>query len=146
MKRIYLHFVNDFAVDSNDSMYGSDPKFLNEIKSMSSTLVEEILSHLKTLTQPEVRTFGCIAPKCPLQWWQAFLARLHLSAEELLLYPSAEELLLYPSAEELLLYPRRRRQRRCPRPQTKCMLGQMLKSWNFSLSVFFVAFKLCLSY
>ena len=26
------------------------------------------------------------------------------------------------------------------------MFGQMLKSWNFSLSLFFVAFKLCLSY
>ncbi|XP_022318792.1 VPS35 endosomal protein-sorting factor-like [Crassostrea virginica] len=41
-------------VDSNDSMYGSDPKFLNEVKSMCSTLVEEVLSHLKMLAQSEL--------------------------------------------------------------------------------------------
>ena len=51
------------------------------------------------------------------------LARLHFSAEELLLYPQ--------------------RQRPCSHAK---MLGQMFKSWNFSLSLFFVAFKLCLSY
>ncbi|XP_062589752.1 VPS35 endosomal protein-sorting factor-like [Saccostrea cucullata] len=38
-------------VDANDSMYGSDPKFLNEIKTMCSTLVEEVLNHLKMLAQ-----------------------------------------------------------------------------------------------
>lgn len=32
----------------------SDPKFLNELKSMCSTLVEEVLSYLKTLAQSEV--------------------------------------------------------------------------------------------
>lgn len=48
------------TVDSNDSMYGSDPKFLNEVKSMCSTLVEEVLSHLKMLAQSEV----CISWLC----------------------------------------------------------------------------------
>ena len=53
---------------------------------------------------------------------------------------------LHFSAEELLLYPRRQRRRRlpCRRPRRvgvhMQMLGQMLKSWNLSLSVFFLAF------
>ena len=57
----------------------------------------------------------------------SFLARLHFSAEELLLYP-----------------PRQRRASASASASTYKMLGQMLKSWNFSLSDFFVAFKLCL--
>ncbi|XP_075221178.1 VPS35 endosomal protein-sorting factor-like isoform X2 [Lycorma delicatula] len=36
-------------VDSNDVFYGSDPKFIAEINKMCSTLVEEILNHLKYL-------------------------------------------------------------------------------------------------
>ncbi|CAH1397922.1 unnamed protein product [Nezara viridula] len=36
-------------VDSNDILYGSDPKFLTEINSMSSILLEEILNNLQTL-------------------------------------------------------------------------------------------------
>lgn len=51
-KRLLFFFI--ILVDSNDSMYGSDPKFLNELKSMCSTLVEEVLSYLKTLAQSEV--------------------------------------------------------------------------------------------
>lgn len=51
-KDIVIFFI--ILVDSNDSMYGSDPKFLNELKSMCSTLVEEVLSYLKTLAQSEV--------------------------------------------------------------------------------------------
>lgn len=50
----YCNFFFIILVDSNDSMYGSDPKFLNELKSMCSTLVEEVLSYLKTLAQSEV--------------------------------------------------------------------------------------------
>ena len=56
-----------------------------------------------------------------------FVARLHFSAEELLLIPPSS-----PSASASA--------------STWKMLGQMLKSWNFSLSIFFVAFNLCLSY
>ncbi|XP_067673421.1 VPS35 endosomal protein-sorting factor-like [Haliotis asinina] len=40
-------------VDSNDSLYGSDPKYLTEVKKMSSMLIEQILNHLKTLSSPE---------------------------------------------------------------------------------------------
>lgn len=53
-KSIVIFLVIFLLVDSNDSMYGSDPKFLNELKSMCSTLVEEVLSYLKTLAQSEV--------------------------------------------------------------------------------------------
>ncbi|XP_053393595.1 VPS35 endosomal protein-sorting factor-like isoform X2 [Mercenaria mercenaria] len=42
-------------VDSNDSLYASDPKYLNEVRGICSTLVEEILAHLKTLTTPETQ-------------------------------------------------------------------------------------------
>jgi len=40
-------------VDSNDSLYGSDPKFLAEIAKMSQVVVEEILAHLKVLGENE---------------------------------------------------------------------------------------------
>ncbi|XP_061175069.1 VPS35 endosomal protein-sorting factor-like [Saccostrea echinata] len=46
-------------VDANDSMYGSDPKFLNEIKTMCSTLVEEVLNHLKMLAQSGMHKRQC---------------------------------------------------------------------------------------
>ena len=39
-------------------MYGSDPKYLAEVRNICSTLVEEILSHLKTLNTPEVPFFS----------------------------------------------------------------------------------------
>ncbi|KAJ8318573.1 hypothetical protein KUTeg_003664 [Tegillarca granosa] len=47
----YIYHVD--KVDSNDSMYGSDPKFINEVNSICSTLLDEILNHLKTLAQSE---------------------------------------------------------------------------------------------
>ncbi|XP_052791278.1 VPS35 endosomal protein-sorting factor-like [Mya arenaria] len=40
-------------VDSNDTLYGLDPKYLSELQGICGTLVEEILTHLKTLTTPE---------------------------------------------------------------------------------------------
>ncbi|KAH9503976.1 VPS35 endosomal protein sorting factor-like [Bulinus truncatus] len=40
-------------VDSNDSMYGNDPKYLTEVKSIANTLIAEILSHLKSIASPE---------------------------------------------------------------------------------------------
>ena len=61
---LYIHKSNNFvslknlnifvAVDSNDSMYGNDPKFVAEVKNMASTLIGEILAHLKTISNPEV--------------------------------------------------------------------------------------------
>lgn len=43
-------------MDSNDSLYGSDPKYIAEVESICSTLIEEILAHLKTLSSVEVST------------------------------------------------------------------------------------------
>ncbi|ELT89239.1 hypothetical protein CAPTEDRAFT_99699, partial [Capitella teleta] len=40
-------------VDSNDTLYGSDPKYLDDLKKLSSTLVTEILKHLQTLDHPD---------------------------------------------------------------------------------------------
>ncbi|XP_041364483.1 VPS35 endosomal protein-sorting factor-like isoform X2 [Gigantopelta aegis] len=50
-QEFYLYHVD--KVDSNDMMYASDPKYVNEVKTMANTLVNEILSHLKTLASPE---------------------------------------------------------------------------------------------
>ena len=36
-----------FSVDSNDTLYGSDPKFMAEVDGISNTLVDEILGHLQ---------------------------------------------------------------------------------------------------
>ncbi|KAL1140217.1 hypothetical protein AAG570_000149 [Ranatra chinensis] len=40
-------------VDSNDVLYGSDPKFITEINKMCSILVEEVLNNLKSLRNNE---------------------------------------------------------------------------------------------
>ncbi|KAJ9574992.1 hypothetical protein L9F63_007820, partial [Diploptera punctata] len=40
-------------VDSNDTLYGSDPKFILEINKMCSVLLDEILAHLKYLGASE---------------------------------------------------------------------------------------------
>ncbi|GFY51218.1 VPS35 endosomal protein sorting factor-like, partial [Trichonephila inaurata madagascariensis] len=37
------------GVDSNDALYGSDPKFIGEINKICSTLLDEILAHMKFL-------------------------------------------------------------------------------------------------
>ncbi|KAK6187960.1 hypothetical protein SNE40_005876 [Patella caerulea] len=47
----YIYHID--KVDSNDKMYGHDKKYLNELKGMADTLVNEILNHLKTLSSPE---------------------------------------------------------------------------------------------
>lgn len=40
-------------VDSNDTLYGWDPKFLTEVNKMSSVILDEILAHLKYLGSKE---------------------------------------------------------------------------------------------
>ncbi|XP_078097064.1 VPS35 endosomal protein-sorting factor-like isoform X2 [Mustelus asterias] len=47
----YLYHVD--KVDSNDNLYGNDPKFLAEINKLSETLIGQILDHLKTLGKDE---------------------------------------------------------------------------------------------
>ena len=49
-----FHLFGEFSVDSNDSLYGSDPKYVNEVRSVCSTLVEQILNHLQDLKTAEV--------------------------------------------------------------------------------------------
>ncbi|RZF44922.1 hypothetical protein LSTR_LSTR013788 [Laodelphax striatellus] len=64
--RIYLYVIDMLStaaqetypysirkVDSNDVLYGSDPKFIAEINSVCSGLIEEILTHLKFLGSSE---------------------------------------------------------------------------------------------
>lgn len=38
-------------VDSNDALYGADPKFIAEINKMCGIIIDEILAHLKQLGQ-----------------------------------------------------------------------------------------------
>ncbi len=42
------------SVVSNDGMYGNDKKFIAEIHKIISTIAEEILKHLQTLSGSEV--------------------------------------------------------------------------------------------
>uniref|UniRef100_A0A096MDQ5 VPS35 endosomal protein-sorting factor-like n=1 Tax=Poecilia formosa TaxID=48698 RepID=A0A096MDQ5_POEFO len=47
----YLYSIH--KVDSNETLYGGDPKFLSEINKLCETLIGQILDHLKTLTRDE---------------------------------------------------------------------------------------------
>lgn len=40
-------------MDSNETLYGGDPKFLSEINKLCETLIGQILDHLKTLGRDE---------------------------------------------------------------------------------------------
>lgn len=42
-------------MDSNETLYGGDPKFLSEINKLCETLIGQILDHLKALGRDEVR-------------------------------------------------------------------------------------------
>lgn len=42
-------------MDSNETLYGGDPKFLSEINKLCETLIGQVLDHLKTLGRDEVR-------------------------------------------------------------------------------------------
>lgn len=52
LARPKLQFVS--AVDSNDTLYGGDSKFLAEINKLCETVIAQILDHLKTLGKEEV--------------------------------------------------------------------------------------------
>uniref|UniRef100_A0A3P9QAW0 VPS35 endosomal protein-sorting factor-like n=1 Tax=Poecilia reticulata TaxID=8081 RepID=A0A3P9QAW0_POERE len=47
----YLYSIP--KVDSNETLYGGDPKFVSEINKLCETLIGQILDHLKTLTRDE---------------------------------------------------------------------------------------------
>ena len=53
-------------MDSNDTMYGSDKKFLAEINSMCSTLIGQVLDHCKTLTQDVSKVERVVT------WWSLY--------------------------------------------------------------------------
>lgn len=68
-------------MDSNETLYGGDPKFLSEINKLCETLIGQILDHLKTLSKDEVRqkcqdqrdvtqlvVFMLMRRKCFLEW------------------------------------------------------------------------------
>jgi hypothetical protein len=42
------------TVESNEALYGYDPKFLAELTSISTTLVEQIIAHIEKLDKHEV--------------------------------------------------------------------------------------------
>lgn len=42
------------SVDSNETLYGGDPKFVAEINKLCETLIGQVLDHLKTLGRDEV--------------------------------------------------------------------------------------------
>ncbi|XP_063748975.1 VPS35 endosomal protein-sorting factor-like isoform X2 [Eleginops maclovinus] len=47
----YLYSIP--KVDSNETLYGGDPKFLSEINKLCETLIGQVLDHLKTLGRDE---------------------------------------------------------------------------------------------
>ena len=60
---IFMFFIClvNISVVSNDGMYGNDKKFIAEVHKIISTVVEEILRHLQTLSGTEVRSiYTCI--------------------------------------------------------------------------------------
>ncbi|KAM7371135.1 hypothetical protein PAMP_010626 [Pampus punctatissimus] len=50
----YLYSIP--KVDSNETLYGGDPKFLSEINKLCETLIGQILDHLKALSRDEQST------------------------------------------------------------------------------------------
>jgi len=42
-------------IDSNDALYGSDPKFLVELTQLTSTLFQQILTDIQSLEAPDTR-------------------------------------------------------------------------------------------
>lgn len=48
-------------MDSNDSLYGSDTKFIEEINKLAVFIIEELLSYLKVLGQTDQRLQSIVA-------------------------------------------------------------------------------------
>ncbi|XP_070708223.1 VPS35 endosomal protein-sorting factor-like [Pempheris klunzingeri] len=57
----YLYAIP--KVDSNETLYGGDPKFLSEINKLCETLIGQVLDHLKALSRDEqsMRRQGALA-------------------------------------------------------------------------------------
>jgi len=72
-------------VVSNDQLYGADPKFINEINELASTIVEQLLMTLKTLAdKPRLQCslglelFERVATKSDLQDEKLFTLAVNL--------------------------------------------------------------------
>lgn len=57
-------------VDSNDSLYGGDSKFLAENSKLCEAVMAQILEHLKTLAKDEVGTCSLHLPPTLEAAWQ----------------------------------------------------------------------------
>uniref|UniRef100_A0A8B9FDG9 VPS35 endosomal protein-sorting factor-like n=1 Tax=Amazona collaria TaxID=241587 RepID=A0A8B9FDG9_9PSIT len=55
-QEVYIYHVD--KVDSNDTLYGGDSKFLAEINKLCETVIAQILDHLKTLGKEEVCSYA----------------------------------------------------------------------------------------
>uniref|UniRef100_A0A672K2N6 VPS35 endosomal protein-sorting factor-like n=1 Tax=Sinocyclocheilus grahami TaxID=75366 RepID=A0A672K2N6_SINGR len=53
----YLYTIP--KVDSNETLYGGDPKFIAEINKLCETLIAQVLDHLKGLGRDEALILGC---------------------------------------------------------------------------------------
>lgn len=52
--KIAFQFLIYLSVESNDTLYGSDPMFIDEVRNICNTLIGKILAYLKTLSAQEV--------------------------------------------------------------------------------------------
>lgn len=52
----FFSLSSHVPVDSNETLYGGDTKFLSELNKLCETLIGQILDHLKTLGRDEVGT------------------------------------------------------------------------------------------
>lgn len=71
------------SVDSNDSLYGGDSKFLAENNKLCETVMAQILEHLKILAKDEV---GATRGKAP---WTVFLGALSVFRQAYHCVPAA---------------------------------------------------------
>uniref|UniRef100_A0A8B9P0D4 VPS35 endosomal protein-sorting factor-like n=1 Tax=Accipiter nisus TaxID=211598 RepID=A0A8B9P0D4_9AVES len=67
----YIYHVD--KVDSNDTLYGGDSKFLTEINKLCETVIAQILDHLKTLGKEEVCSYSDVI----LLQYQVMIAEQH---------------------------------------------------------------------
>ena len=65
--KLIFYNVSVFLVDSNDRMYGSDPKYITEVRGICAMLMEQVLTHLTSLTAPEVSPYVSLCRGCTFE-------------------------------------------------------------------------------
>lgn len=88
----FFSFSSHVSVDSNETLYGGDPKFLSELNKLCETLIGQVLDHLKTLGRDEVGTerkkqYFCFC--CPFLFSHDSLRLIFLIAPSCLSFMSA---------------------------------------------------------